>query len=74
MWQLSMTNVAKEWTEVGAFDTVTAAAGRIREIEGFPDTSFFLEVRVDHGTDDEVFSILRHTGREANYCIRRLPN
>ena len=29
--QLKMTNAAKEWIEVGTFDTVTAAARRIRE-------------------------------------------
>jgi hypothetical protein len=38
MWQLSMTNAAKEWTSVGTFDTVIAAARRIREIEGYPTT------------------------------------
>ena len=26
MWQLSMTNAAKEWTSIGSFDSVTAAA------------------------------------------------
>jgi hypothetical protein len=29
-----MTNAAKEWIEVGNFDSVTAAARRICEIEG----------------------------------------
>jgi hypothetical protein len=36
MWQLKITNPAKEWVDVGDFETVTAAAGRIRcELEGY---------------------------------------
>jgi hypothetical protein len=38
MWQLMMTNPAKEWVEAGNFETVTAAAGCIREMEGYPVT------------------------------------
>jgi hypothetical protein len=76
MWQLSMTNAANEWTRVGTFDTVTAAARRIREIEGYPTTGVFLELHVDTelGTDREAFSVLHHTGRKALYGIRRLRN
>ena len=44
MWQLSMKNAAKEWVEVGRFDTVTAAARRIRELEDYPHTGVFLEM------------------------------
>jgi hypothetical protein len=44
MWQLKMTNAAKEWIEVATFDTVTAAARRIRELEGYPTTGVFLEL------------------------------
>ena len=73
MWQLSMTNAGKEWTSVGTFDTVTAAARRIREIEEYPVTGVFLERHVDTelGTDEEAFSVLHHTGRRALYGIRR---
>ncbi len=35
MWQLKMTNTANEWIEVGAFETVTVAESRIRELEGY---------------------------------------
>jgi hypothetical protein len=35
MWQSHMTNEAKEWVEAGRFDSVTAAARRIIEIEGY---------------------------------------
>ncbi len=73
MWQLKMMNAAKEWIEVGTFETVTAAAGRIRELEAYPATGVFFEVHVDTvlGTDEEAFSVLHHTGRRALYGIRR---
>ena len=76
MWQLSMTNAAREWTEVGRLESVTAAARRIREIEGYPVTGVFLEMHIDTelGTDDEAFSVFRHTGRRALYGIRRRVN
>jgi hypothetical protein len=73
-WKLSMTNAAKEWVEVGNFDTVTAAARRIRELEDYPTTGVFLQFHVEtefFGTDDEAFSCLHHTGRRAFYGIRR---
>jgi hypothetical protein len=73
MWQLSMTNAAKEWTSVGTFDSVTAAARRIRELEGRQSGGIFLElhVEIDFGTDEDAFSVLHHTGRRALYGIRR---
>jgi hypothetical protein len=76
MWQLSMTNAAKEWTSVGTFETVTAAARRIRELEGRTSGGVFLElhVEIDFGTDEEAFSTLHHTGQRALYGIRRSVN
>lgn len=52
---------------------MTAAARRIREIEGYPNTGVFLELHVDTelGTDEEAFAVLHHTGRRALYGIRR---
>jgi hypothetical protein len=47
MWQLTMTNTAKEWIEVGTFETVTVAASRIRELEGYPTTGVFFEAHFD---------------------------
>jgi hypothetical protein len=76
MRQLKMTNAAKEWIDVGTFDTVTDAARRIREIEGRASGGIFLEmhVEIDFGTDDEAFSVLHHTGMRALYGIRRRVN
>lgn len=76
MWQLKMTNAAKEWIDVGTFDTVTAAAHRIRELEERPCHGLFLElfIEIDFGTDEEAFSVLHHTGQRALYAIKRRVN
>ena len=34
MWRQMITNAAKEWIDVGSFESVTAAPRRIPEIEG----------------------------------------
>ena len=54
MWRLMMTNAAKEWIEAGGFETLTAAARRIRELEDYPVTGVFLEAYCDTelGSDD----------------------
>ena len=74
MWQLNMTNAAGDWIEAGRFDSVTAAAGGIRELEGYPVTGIFLLVHVDtaNGTDAEALGHLEHTGRKARYVVKRL--
>ena len=35
MWQLKTTNAAREWTDAGSFENVTARARRIRELEDY---------------------------------------
>ena len=76
MWQLAMkTPTDKDWTPVGTFDTVTAAARRIRELEGNPARGglfldFFVETG-EWGTDDEAFRVFHHTGKRALYGIKR---
>jgi hypothetical protein len=59
-----MTNTAKEWVVVGTFESVMAAARRIRELEGNQAHGHFFEIFVecDFGADDEHFSVLHHTG------------
>jgi hypothetical protein len=76
MWQLSLTNAAKEWSSVATFGTVTATARRIREIEGYSNTGAFPELHVDAGlgTGREAFSVPRHAGRKALYRICRRRN
>jgi hypothetical protein len=76
MWQLMMTNAAKEWVEAGSFETVTAAARRIREIERYSVTGVFLDMHVDtvFGSDEESFGHLEHTGKRALYVVKRRTN
>jgi hypothetical protein len=76
MWQLCTINAAKIWTGIGTFDSVTAAARRIRELEGRSSGGIFLEmhVEIDCGTDEDAFSVLHHTGRKALYGIRHRAN
>jgi hypothetical protein len=76
MWQLMMTNTAKEWVDAGNFETVTAAARRIREIEGRATGGIFLSmlVEIDYGSDEEAFGHLEHKGQAALYVIKRRTN
>ena len=74
MWQLRMTNAAKEWVDVGTFATVTEAARRIAELEDIPKNGLFLEFYVEtneYGTDEEAFRVLHYTGKRALYGIKR---
>ena len=74
MWQLHMTNAAKEWVEAGNFESVTAAARRIIEIEGYPVLGIHLEMHVSTtaASDEEAFGHLEHTGRLALYVVKRM--
>jgi hypothetical protein len=76
MWQLMMTNAAKEWVDAGNFETVQAAARRIREIEDYPGGGLFLEMHIefDSGSDEESFGHLEHTGKRALYVVKRRMN
>ena len=74
MWQLRMTNAAKEWVEIDTFDTVTEAARRIVQLEGVPKAGLFLEFYVEtneYGTDEEAFRVFHYTGKRALYGIKR---
>ena len=76
MWRLMMTNAATEWVEAGGFETLTAAARRIRELEDYPVTGVFLEAYCDTelGSDDEALSYFEHKGRRSLYVVRRQVN
>jgi hypothetical protein len=75
-----MTNAAKEWIEVGNFDSVTAASRRICEIEGGDGDAhgLLLEFYVqtgEWGTDEEAFRVFHYTSIRARYGIKRTrPN
>jgi hypothetical protein len=77
MWQLkTMTNGTNEWVDAGQYETVTAAARRIRFLEGYPVDGIFLEIYVntEHCDDEDVFACLEHAGRRAVYAIKRRVN
>jgi hypothetical protein len=73
MWKLMMTNAAKEWVEAGNFETMTAAAKRIRQIEEYDNPFFFLRVGVytEDLDDTEALGHLEHEGKKALYVIKR---
>ena len=76
MWRLKMTNTTREWIDAGDFETVTAAARRIRELEDYPVTGVFLQMYVgtEFGTDEELLGHLEHTGKRALYVVKRQVN
>lgn len=65
MWRLSMAERGKAWTTIGEFETVTAVAQKLIELEGYPVSGVFFELLVDTktGTDKEAFQHLEHTGK-----------
>ena len=75
MSQLRVTNPAKEWTDAGTFETVTAATRRICELEDHSG-GIFLEMFIDpvFDSDEEAFSVLHYTGRRALYGSKRRVN
>ncbi len=68
------TDVATE--DAGSFESVTAAARRIREIEEYPSGGVFLEMYIDpdYGSDEESFGHLEHKGRRGLYVVKRRVN
>jgi hypothetical protein len=75
MWDLRMTTAAKDWTDVGAFETVAEAAGRFIALEGYPTDGVSLSFHVLAGsltdTDDQALSVFHHTGKRVHYRIQR---
>jgi hypothetical protein len=77
MWQLSMKAPAdNDWVVVDTFETVSAAARRIRELEGRTEGGVFLTAlfEIDFGDDAEALGHLEHTGKRALYVIKRRMN
>jgi hypothetical protein len=70
MWQLHMTNEAREWGLVSRLETIGKAVQRITELEGSP--RLFLRTYVDPlSSDDEALRDLEYKGDIAAYVIRR---
>ena len=71
VWQLHMTNEAREWGLVGRFETIGEAVRRITELEGASRNGLFLRTYVDPlSSDDEALRDLEYKGEKAAYVIR----
>ena len=58
------------WTDLGQFDSVTAATRKIIELEEYPVTAVSFEMLVETKGDyeEEAFAHLEHTGRNTERC------
>ncbi len=73
MWQLWMTNAAKEWVEAGSFESLREAARQIAAAESYPVSGMFFEIHVEarFGTDAEALGHLEHRGKLAAWVVKR---
>ena len=75
MWQLSMhTKADDEWSDVGAFENLTAVAKRIIELDGENSNGVFFEFHVlatIPTPDCDCLAEFQHTGRNALFYVRR---
>jgi hypothetical protein len=72
MWHLKMAERGGEPVTVGRFETVTAAAEKIIELENYSVTGVFFDILIETGvgagSEQEAFGHLEHTGKRTNRC------
>ena len=72
MWELNMARRGEPWRKIGEFESVTAAASQIVEIEELPQGSaihFEILIETLSGAyEREAFNHLEHTGRKTGNC------
>jgi hypothetical protein len=77
MWELHMARRGGSWRKIGEFESVTAAASQIIEIEGDPlGSCIFFRILIEtlSGADERAaFNYLEHTGRntDSSYVVKR---
>jgi hypothetical protein len=76
MWQLSMRDRNKNWTELGTFDGIGLAARRVLELEhrDRPIEALFFRVYTDpmmEKSDAEILSRLEYQGVIGFYVLTR---
>jgi hypothetical protein len=56
-----MTNAAKEWIDVGGFDSVISASKQIRELEEYSSRNLFFRmlVETESGSRHDLYKIVR---------------
>jgi hypothetical protein len=76
MWQLNIAERGGEWVTVGGFETVTAAAQKIIELEDYPVSGIFFDMLIETGSgatsEQEAFGHLGHTGKRYLYVVKRI--
>jgi hypothetical protein len=72
MWHLWMADKDKQRITVGRFETVTAAAQKIIELENYPVSGVFFDILIETGvgagSQREAFGHLEHTGKRTKRC------
>jgi hypothetical protein len=72
MWELNMARRGQSWRRIGEFESVTAAASRIVEIEERqPGSGVFFRIYIEtlsEAYEREAFNQLEHTGRNTGNC------
>ena len=74
MWKLAMRGPNRNWTDLGAFDSINAAARRVVELEDEPLSSLFFRVYADPPmgkSDAEILSRLEYQGTKGFYLLTR---
>jgi hypothetical protein len=74
-----MADRGKPWEMVGSFDSITAAARKIIELEAYPITGIFLEILIETGaeaaSEQEAFGHLEHTGKNGrSYVVKEIKH
>ena len=77
MWQLSVRDQNRQWTELGDFDSIGSAALRVIKLESNPAepiASIFFRVYADplmEESDAEILSRLEYQGTKGFYVLKR---
>jgi len=75
MWQLSVRGENRDWTELGVFAEISAAAHRVLELEGDRTrVAVFFRVYADPlmgKSDAEILSRLEYQGATGFYVLKR---
>lgn len=77
MWQLSMRDQNRRWTDLGMFGGIGPAAQRVLELEAKPQQpigSLFFRIYADplmERSDAEILSRLEYQGAEGLYLLTR---
>jgi hypothetical protein len=80
MWQLSMRDQNRDWTELGTFTGIGPAAQRVLELErnpAEPTAALFFRVYADplmETPDAEILSRLEYQGAKGFYVLKRRAN